>query len=94
MVLMRHVARGWPVLIVLAAWILLGPIGMAFDNCAAMMALCDGGPCGVVAAVTLATPVLAPPSTVTSTGSTTPELLPVVIVRPLDPPPKSAPLSA
>jgi hypothetical protein len=90
---MRQLARGWPVLIVIAAWVVLGPIGMAFDSCAAMMMLCDGGPCGVVAAVTFSAPVLAPPITIATTEPTTPEALPVVSVRALDPPPKSLPLS-
>ena len=43
--------RRWLTLVLLAAWVLLGPVGMAFDTCAAMMALCDGVPCGVVSAV-------------------------------------------
>jgi hypothetical protein len=33
------------VLAVLVAWVLLGPIAMAFDGCAAMGALCEA-PCG------------------------------------------------
>jgi hypothetical protein len=89
MVPMRHLVRRWPVLVVLAAWVLLGPIGMAFDSCAAMMVLCDGGPCGVVAAVTLAVPIVAPPTTLRTTEATTFDLLRVAVVRALDPPPKS-----
>ena len=46
----------WLTLALLTAWVILGPVGMAFDSCAAMMALCDGGPCGVVSAVTDASP--------------------------------------
>jgi hypothetical protein len=38
----------WLTLVLLTAWVILGPVGMAFDSCAAMMALCDGGPCGAV----------------------------------------------
>ena len=94
MIPMRHLLRGWPVLLVLAAWVVLGPIGMAFDSCAAMMVLCDGGPCGVVAAVTLAGPILAAPTTLRTTEATTFDPLPVAVVRALDPPPKSLPLSA
>jgi hypothetical protein len=33
-------------LLVLAFWLLLGPVSMAFDGCLLMGALCDGGPCG------------------------------------------------
>ena len=33
-------------LFVLAFWLLLGPVSMAFDGCLLMGALCDGGPCG------------------------------------------------
>src|SRR5437899_12999899 len=38
-------------LALLTAWVSLGPVGAAFDSRAAMMALCDGAPCGVVPAV-------------------------------------------
>ena len=51
----------WLTLALLTAWVILGPVGMAFDSCAAMMALCDGGPCGVVSAVTDASPSFGPP---------------------------------
>jgi hypothetical protein len=94
MVPMRHVARGWPVLLILVAWIVLGPIAMAFDSCAAMMALCDGGPCGVVVAVTLAGPSLAAPATLVSMSFAAPDTLPGLTARALEPPPKSRPLSA
>src|SRR4051812_46802355 len=89
---LRH--HRWLVVAVLAAWVFLGPIGMAFDTCAAMMALCDGGPCGVVAAITIAGPVLAPPSTIAASAVAIRDALPVVLVRALEPPPKSLPLSA
>ena len=52
----------WLTLVVLTAWVILGPVGMAFDSCAAMMALCDGGPCGAVSAVTDVAPSFAPPA--------------------------------
>ena len=90
---MRRVARGWPVLLLLAAWVVLGPIGMAFDSCATMMVLCDGGPCGVVAAVTFAGPALAPLITLSTAGVAIRQFRPVVTVRALDPPPKRVVLS-
>ena len=78
----------------LVAWVLLGPIGMAFDACAAMMALCDGGSCGVVAAVTVAPVMLTPPQTVATDPVRLRDVLPVVLLRALEPPPKSLRLSA
>ena len=91
---MRFIARGWPVLLVLAAWLVLGPVGMAFDNCAAMMVLCDGSPCGVVAAVTLAVPALTAPKTIVATSLASPLSVPVVTARAVEPPPKSFSLPA
>ena len=81
-------------LAVLLLWIVLGPIGMAFDGCAAMMALCDGGPCGVVAAVTEAHPTLGPPDVLAVVDPPVRAPLPAVAVRALEPPPKSFRLSA
>lgn len=75
-------------LAVLIGWVVLGPIGMAFDACAAMMALCDGGQCGVVAAVTFAGPVLAPPQSIAAMERPSRDPLLLVVVRVLDPPPK------
>jgi hypothetical protein len=79
----------WLTLLVLVAWVLLGPVGMAFESCAAMMLLCDGGPCGAVSAVTDATPTLAPPMSLTAAVTTT--LVPFKPVAPSshEPPPKS-----
>jgi hypothetical protein len=87
--------RGILAVAVLLLWVVLGPIGMAFDSCAAMMALCDGGPCGVVAAVTEARPtVTAPTVVVVSLAQSMPAVLPVVAVRAPEPPPKLFRLSA
>ena len=94
MVPMRQVTRGWPVLLILVAWIVLGPIGMAFDSCAAMMALCDGGQCGVVAAVTLAAPTVAAPAMLIAGSFQAPDSLSGITARAFEPPPKFAPLSA
>jgi len=82
------------ILVVLAGWVLLGPIGMAFDACAAMMALCDGGPCGVVAAVTMVTPALAAPETVAAILPAIRPVLPSVQLYAIELPPKSVRLSA
>ena len=86
--------RRWLAVFVLIGWVLLGPIGMAFDSCAAMMALCDGGPCGVVSAVSTASPSLAPPTALTTVPAPAPEHF-VAVHRPaLKPPPKPIHLSA
>lgn len=37
-------------LTVVAVWLLLGPIAVAFDGCAAMGAMCEG-PCGISSAL-------------------------------------------
>ena len=81
-------------LIVLLGWVLLGPIGMAFESCAAMMALCDGGPCGVVAAVILTAPTLGEPQTIAAVPPAVHPVLPIVQLHTIDPPPKSVRLSA
>ena len=83
----------WLTLILLAAWIILGPVGMAFDSCAAMMALCDGGPCGAVSAVTDAAPTFTPPMPVTVADIPAPDSLTPIVPSALEPPPKLVRLS-
>ena len=78
----------WLTLVLLAAWVLLGPVGMAFDSCAAMMALCDGVPCGVVSAVINAAPSFAPPALVMLAVVATAETIPLLKPAALEPPPK------
>jgi hypothetical protein len=84
----------WLTLVLLVAWVLLGPVGMAFDSCAAMMALCDGGPCGAVSAITDAAPTLAPPLPLTLALMPVPAPFTPVAASALEPPPKSVRLSA
>jgi hypothetical protein len=84
----------WLILMVLAAWVILGPVGMAFDSCAAMMTLCDGGPCGAVSAVTDAAPSFAPPVALTIAVVSPPKQFTPVPRSTLEPPPKSVRLSA
>ncbi len=83
----------WLTLALLAAWLILGPVGMAFDSCAAMMALCDGGPCGAVSAVTDAAPSFAPPIPLTLTVMSPPKHVTPVPPSALEPPPKLVRLS-
>jgi hypothetical protein len=84
----------WLILAVLMAWVILGPIGMAFDSCAAMMVLCDGGPCGAVSAVTDAAPSFTPPTALTAAVMSPPMQFTPASRPTLEPPPKSVRLSA
>jgi len=84
----------WLTLVLLAAWVFLGPVGMAFDACAAMMALCDGGPCGVVSAVTAAAPSFSPPTALSIAVPLFPEHPTSIVRSGLEPPPKPVRLSA
>lgn len=84
----------WLVLLTLAAWILLGPIGMAFGSCGAMMLLCDGSPCGVVTALMGTIPTVDTPVPL---AHGIPTLAQHPITAPhfaLEPPPKPARLPA
>ncbi len=84
----------WLTLAVLTAWLILGPVGMAFDSCAAMMALCDGGPCGAVSAVTDSAPSFAVPIPLSAAVVSLPEQFTPVPRSTLEPPPKPVRLSA
>ena len=84
----------WLTVLILVAWVVLGPIGMAFGSCGAMMALCDGSPCGVVTALMGTTPAVATPVPLAEA----PPMLsqhPIAVLRSaLEPPPKPVRLSA
>ena len=91
---MIHRRSRWLTLLLLVAWVILGPIGMAFGSCGAMMALCDGSPCGVVTALMGTTPTVATPAPL-------PEALPLIAQHLItvpgsasEPPPKPLRLSA
>jgi hypothetical protein len=84
----------WLMLAVLTAWVILGPVGMAFDSCAAMMTLCDGGPCGAVSAVTDAAPSFAPPAALTVAVMSPPTQFTPIPRSTLEHPPKFVRLSA
>jgi hypothetical protein len=79
---------------VLVLWVVSGPVGMAFDGCAMMAAMCEA-PCGVLSYIA------GPPVTgLTAPQPLTPlEIWPatqraVADAGPLTPPPKSPLLSA
>jgi hypothetical protein len=84
----------WLILVVLTAWVILGPVGMAFDSCAAMMTLCDEGPCGAVSAVTDTAPSFAPPIALTTALVSPLTQFTPVPRSTVEPPPKFVRLSA
>ena len=79
------------IVFVLVAWVLLGPIAMAFDDCPAMMSMCEG-PCGVLTYVLYAPAGLSAPAAVTRVAAPATLTLPAVVGAALDPPPR--PVSA
>jgi len=94
MSMMRCVLRPLLIVITLALWVVAGPVGMAFDGCAMMSAMCEA-PCGVLPYIVApVAPVLAVRSPLAYLGSSFDEHPTVLSVRPLTPPPKSALLSA
>ena len=94
MSMMRCVLRPLLIVIMVALWVVAGPVGMAFDGCAMMSAMCEA-PCGVlpyiVAPVAPDLYVRSPRAYLESSFDEQPTVLGV---RPLTPPPKSALLSA
>ena len=91
---MRNRIRPLLIALTLALWVVSGPVGMAFDGCAMMGAMC-GAPCGVSSY--LEGPVvtdlanLQPLAYLAMPSTAQP---PFVSAAPLTPPPKSALLSA
>ena len=91
---MRKLARPLLIALTLALWVIAGPVGMAFDGCAMMGAMCEA-PCGVSSYI--AGPVvtdldgLQPLAYLGAASTARP---PVVNVSPLTPPPKSTLRSA
>jgi len=47
-------SRDWIAALLLVVWVLLGPVTMAFGDCALMGAMCEG-PCGASSCALLAT---------------------------------------
>jgi len=81
-------------LVVLMLWVMLGPIGMAFDGCLLMGTMCDGGPCANSSS-TVFTP--APLIGIGPLGFLAPAAsldLPGISLASLEPPPKSPLLPA
>ncbi|HMH49045.1 MAG TPA: hypothetical protein VK548_02350 [Candidatus Acidoferrum sp.] len=84
----------WLIFLTLAAWVILGPVGMAFGSCGAMMALCDGSPCGVVTALMGTTPTIDTPVPLAEAPPMLAQHLITVLHSALEPPPKPVRLSA
>jgi len=80
--------RGAVAIVVLAVWILLGPVAMAFSGCALMAAMCEG-PCGTAACVTLTPALSSTPALVSSLEAAIDGHLPPSIPAGLEHPPKS-----
>ena len=94
MLMMRRPLNPLMIAITLAIWLISGPVGMAFDGCAMMGAMCEA-PCGaMMQIVTPAAPDLAGLSPVSYLESSLDERPIVLGLRPPSPPPKSALLSA
>jgi len=80
-------------LCILAVWVLLGPIAMAFDGCAAMGAMCEG-PCGI-SSCAIFTPALSiAPAPASSLYVAADRHLPANALAALELPPKSLSYSA
>ena len=94
MLLMRRPAYPLMIAITLAFWLVSGPVGMAFDGCAMMGAMCEA-PCGAMFhIVTPAAPDLVGLSPASYLDSPLDERPDAFSLRPPSPPPKSALLSA
>jgi hypothetical protein len=85
--------KRWLILGFLVAWVLLGPIGTAFDMCGAMMALCEI-PCGAPSAMVDAVPTITRLVAVAFIIGASPAQPPAVELHALEPPPKPLRLSA
>jgi len=91
---MRKSARLLSIALTLVLWVVSGPVGMAFDGCAMMGAMCEA-PCGALSYI--AAPratglaILQPLAYLEPSASSPPA---IINTGPLTPPPKSALLSA
>jgi hypothetical protein len=84
--------RGFTIVLAIL-WALVGPIGMAFDGCAAMGGMCEA-PCGLTTPAVGVTPaliaVLNPIGVIVRTAAGRP----TGVAKVLDPPPRAVPHSA
>jgi hypothetical protein len=87
MAAMRGVPRRLGVGLILVAWVLLGPIAMAFDGCPALMAMCEG-PCGILSYLVTAPITLGLVHSIAPSTPPASDPLPAVLAPPAEPPPK------
>jgi len=91
---MHSLFRPLLITLMLTLWAVSGPVGMAFDGCAMMGAMCEA-PCGVVSYITgpavTGLAVLQPLAYLESPMTPRPA---ITNARPLTPPPKSPLFSA
>jgi hypothetical protein len=87
---MVHRRRAWLTLLVLLAWVLIGPVGMAFGGCFGM---CEG-PCGVLTYTAVPPLTLVAPQTFGVLAGDARSEQPTLAFKTLEPPPKSLRLSA
>ena len=78
---------------VLILWVFAGPIGMAFDTCPAMSAMCEG-PCGLTTATVSIAPSVVLVLTVVGSVVLDPAAHPAAVARSFEPPPRTSALSA
>lgn len=81
------------VLCFLAAWVLLGPVAMAFEGCAAMGAMCEG-PCGISSCAIFTPALWVAPVPTASLYVAVDRQLPANTFAGLERPPKSIPRSS
>ena len=82
------------ILLTLALWVVSGPIGMAFDGCAMMGAMCEA-PCGVLSYIVAPTATdVAALQPLACLESRSPQQPARISAAPLTPPPKSPLLPA
>jgi hypothetical protein len=82
-------SRSVTTMLVLIAWVLLGPIAMAFGACGILGVTCDA-PCGAPSCVVQASPPGGPTERVSSVSASPEEHVTPRTPATLEPPPKSA----
>ena len=81
-------ARGWVAVLMVAVWVLLGPIAMTFSGCAWMGTMCEG-PCGAGACAIVAPTLSSAPAPASSVDVAFDLALPATAPARLEHPPKS-----
>jgi len=77
----------------LVLWAFAGPIGMAFDTCPGMGAICEG-PCGLTTAMVSLEPTVVIVPDMIGPVVLEPVAHPAAVARSFEPPPRASALSA